>query len=53
MHTNNSSNPWELIFHTQGRFYTEPMPVFEEIAQKFTQHACRHILDLGCGSGRM
>jgi SAM-dependent methyltransferase len=47
-----TNHPWEVIFQRQGRLFTEHLPGFVAATQKFDQHACRRILDLGCGNGR-
>jgi tellurite methyltransferase len=49
---NNTNNPWDSIYQREGRFFTEPFEGFEDMADKFAQHSCRRILDLGCGNGR-
>lgn len=45
-------HPWELVFRNEGRVFLEPLPAFEEVAAEFSRNQCRHILDLGCGTGR-
>jgi SAM-dependent methyltransferase len=47
-----ADHPWEKIFQTEGRFYTEPFPRFGEVVHLFKDNRCLEILDLGCGSGR-
>ena len=47
-----SHHPWDEIFKTEGRFFPEPFPRFNEVVQLFKDHGCSEILDLGCGSGR-
>lgn len=51
-HLNASNHPWESIYRCEGRVFTEPFPRFTDVVEKFKQHQCRHILDLGCGNGR-
>ena len=46
------SHPWELIYKREGRIFTKPFPGFKVVVEKFSQHHCRRILDLGCGNGR-
>jgi SAM-dependent methyltransferase len=47
-----TDHPWDKIFKTEGRFFPEPFPRFNEALQVFKDHDCSEILDLGCGSGR-
>jgi SAM-dependent methyltransferase len=47
-----SDHPWDEIFKSEGRFFPEPFPRFNEVVQIFKDHSCSEILDLGCGSGR-
>jgi SAM-dependent methyltransferase len=47
-----NDHPWDEIFKSEGRFYPEPFPRFNEVVQIFKDHGCSEILDLGCGSGR-
>lgn len=47
-----SDHPWDEIFKTEGRFFPEPFPRFNEVVQIFKDRGCSGILDLGCGSGR-
>lgn len=47
-----TNHPWEVIFQRQGRLFTELLPGFLAATQKFDQHGCHRILDLGCGNGR-
>lgn len=47
-----TDHPWDEIFETEGRFFPEPFPGFNEVVQIFKDHGCSEILDLGCGSGR-
>lgn len=49
---NAKNHPWENIYARDGRIFTEPIPAFNSISQKFNQNQCRRILDLGCGNGR-
>ena len=45
-------HPWEVIYARDGRVFNELLPAFHEAAQKFNEHLCSRILDLGCGNGR-
>ncbi|UCF62310.1 MAG: class I SAM-dependent methyltransferase [Anaerolineaceae bacterium] len=47
-----TDHPWDEIFKSEGRFFPEPFPRFNEVVQIFRDHGCSEILDLGCGSGR-
>ncbi len=47
-----NDHPWDEIFKSEGRFFPEPFPRFNEVVQIFKDHGCSEILDLGCGSGR-
>lgn len=47
-----SDHPWDKIYKSEGRFFPEPFPGFNEVVQLFKDHGCSEILDLGCGSGR-
>jgi SAM-dependent methyltransferase len=47
-----ADHPWDAIYKTEGRFFPEPFPRFNEVVQAFKDHRCSEILDLGCGSGR-
>jgi SAM-dependent methyltransferase len=49
---NPKRHPWETIYAREGRVFTEPIPGFGAVTQKFTQNKCRRVLDLGCGNGR-
>ena len=46
------NHPWESIYKRDGHIFTEPFPGFGEVVQKFTDHHCERIIDLGCGNGR-
>lgn len=46
------NHPWELIYQRDGLIFTEPFPGFEEVAQRFLDHPCKRLIDLGCGNGR-
>ena len=46
------NHPWEEIYKRDGHIFTEPIPSFSDIAQKFSDHHCERIIDLGCGNGR-
>jgi SAM-dependent methyltransferase len=45
-------HPWEKIYKTEGRVFSEPFPRFREVARDFRKNGCTNILDLGCGNGR-
>jgi SAM-dependent methyltransferase len=47
-----TDHPWDKVFKTEGRFFPNPFPRFNEVVQMFKDHGCSEILDLGCGSGR-
>lgn len=47
-----NNKAWDEVFRTEGRVFNEPIPNFGEITAEFTRNGCRHILDLGCGTGR-
>jgi SAM-dependent methyltransferase len=49
---NSVNHPWELIYKQEGRIFTKPFQGFKDIVEKFSQHHCQRILDLGCGNGR-
>jgi SAM-dependent methyltransferase len=46
------NHPWESIYKRDGHIFTEPFHGFGEVVQKFSDHRCERILDLGCGNGR-
>lgn len=46
------SHPWEAIYAREGRIFTDPIPAFSDVSERFVHHSCRRILDLGCGNGR-
>ena len=46
------NHPWESIYKRDGHIFTEPFAGFGEVAEKFSNHQCERILDLGCGNGR-
>jgi SAM-dependent methyltransferase len=45
-------HPWEKFYKEKGRGDHEPFPRFYEVLSFYKKSGCRHILDLGCGSGR-
>lgn len=49
---NAMEHPWEKIYAKDGLVFDEPFPRFDEVLQIFSEHGCRRILDLGCGTGR-
>jgi ubiquinone/menaquinone biosynthesis C-methylase UbiE len=46
------SHPWEKIFATDGRVFTEELPALQEASAKYKQLNFHRLLDLGCGNGR-
>ncbi len=47
-----NKHPWDDIFATDGRVFTELLPVFHETVKRFSDNQIHNILDLGCGNGR-
>jgi SAM-dependent methyltransferase len=43
---------WDDIFTKQGRVFTKPHPYMGSLVQLFKEHDVKHVLDLGCGTGR-
>jgi SAM-dependent methyltransferase len=46
------AQPWDDIFRREGRVFDSPAPVVHHVAEVLQEHGCRHVVDLGCGSGR-
>jgi SAM-dependent methyltransferase len=46
------NHPWEVIYRREGRVFGELFAAFPAVVEKFRQHGCQRILDLGCGNGR-
>lgn len=49
---NSKNHPWEAIYRSEGKVFTEPFPRFDEVVREFEAHECKRVLDLGCGNGR-
>jgi SAM-dependent methyltransferase len=47
-----NKNAWNEVYGREGRVFTELMPAFAEVTAGFEKNGCKHILDVGCGSGR-
>jgi len=43
---------WDDVFAKKGKYFTEPHPDMERLANLFSEKGIRRILDLGCGTGR-
>ena len=43
---------WDDVFAKKGKYFTEPHPDMERLADLFREKGVRRILDLGCGTGR-
>lgn len=49
---NLKTHPWEAIYQSEGKVFTEPFARFDEVIREFQAHECKRVLDLGCGNGR-
>jgi SAM-dependent methyltransferase len=47
-----NNNAWNEVYGREGRVFNELMPAFAEVAAGFEENGCKHILDVGCGTGR-
>ncbi len=46
------SNPWNEVFKTQGKFFTDPHEDMPDVVARFKKKKVQRVLDLGSGSGR-
>ena len=50
--SNYAEHPWEKIFVSEGRVFTDLLPAFHQAVDRFSTAGIRKVLDLGCGNGR-
>ncbi|HEC65142.1 MAG TPA: class I SAM-dependent methyltransferase [bacterium] len=43
---------WNQFYNKHGRFYIQPHPLAERIANRFKTYKVRNVLDMGSGTGR-
>jgi len=43
---------WDDVFAKKGKYFTNPHPDMERLANLFSEKGVQRILDLGCGTGR-